>query len=72
MYAILRRLGLQRLAYLHRSTREIIRYERGKPGELLHLDVKKLGRVPDGGGKRFDPGFLETGRRPASQPGPRV
>jgi transposase InsO family protein len=28
------------------------RYERSRPGELLHIDVKKLGRVPDGGGWR--------------------
>jgi len=61
VYAVLRRLGLHRLASLHRSTREVIRYERAAPGELVHLDVKKLGRIPDGGGKRFDPGFLETG-----------
>jgi len=61
VYAILRRAGLHRLAWLHRSTREVIRYERARPGELLHLDVKKLGRIPDGGGKRFDPGFRETG-----------
>lgn len=61
VYAVLRRAGLHRLAWLHRSTREVIRYERSAPGELLHLDVKKLGRIPDGGGKRFDPGFLENG-----------
>ena len=61
VYAVLRRAGLHRLAWLHRSTREVIRYERAAPGELLHLDVKKLGRIPDGGGKRFDPGFRETG-----------
>jgi transposase InsO family protein len=61
VYAVLRRFGLQRLAWLHRSTREVIRYERTAPGELVHLDVKKLGRIPDGGGKRFDPGFLENG-----------
>ncbi|MFJ8812854.1 IS481 family transposase [Amycolatopsis thermoflava] len=29
-----------------------IRYQRRAPGELLHIDVKKLGRVPDGGGWR--------------------
>ena len=29
------------------------RYERDRPGELLHVDVKKLGRVPDGGGWRL-------------------
>jgi transposase InsO family protein len=27
-----------------------IRYERSRPGELVHVDVKKLGRIPDGGG----------------------
>lgn len=30
-----------------------VRYERRSPGELLHVDVKKLGRVPDGGGWRL-------------------
>lgn len=33
-----------------RTTR--IRYERDRPGELVHVDVKKLGRIPDGGGWR--------------------
>jgi transposase InsO family protein len=28
------------------------RYEREKPGELVHMDIKKLGRIPDGGGHR--------------------
>ncbi len=28
------------------------RYERERPGELVHVDVKKLGRIPDGGGWR--------------------
>ena len=27
-----------------------VRYERGRPGELVHVDVKKIGRIPDGGG----------------------
>ncbi|UFS59111.1 IS481 family transposase [Subtercola endophyticus] len=31
------------------------RYERESPGELVHIDVKKLGRIPDGGGWRADP-----------------
>lgn len=30
-----------------------IRYERPHPGHLLHIDVKKLGRIPDGGGWRL-------------------
>ena len=29
-----------------------VRYERGRPGELVHMDVKKLGKIPDGGGWR--------------------
>ena len=29
------------------------RYERATPGELIHIDVKKLGRIPDGGGWRM-------------------
>jgi transposase InsO family protein len=30
------------------------RYEREQPGDLIHIDVKKLGRIPDGGGWRLD------------------
>src|SRR5699024_4219370 len=29
-----------------------VRYERDRPGELVHVDVKKIGRIPDGGGWR--------------------
>jgi transposase InsO family protein len=29
-----------------------VRYERSRPGELVHMDVKKIGRIPDGGGWR--------------------
>jgi transposase InsO family protein len=61
VYGILRRNGVSVLAQLDRTTRSIIRYERQRPGELVHLDVKKLGRIPEGGGKRFDPGFAENG-----------
>lgn len=31
------------------------RYERDTPGDMIHIDVKKLGRIPDGGGWRADP-----------------
>jgi transposase InsO family protein len=31
------------------------RYERSRPGELVHVDIKKLGNVPDGGGHRIMP-----------------
>ena len=42
--AALRRLGLGRLAALD-PPRAVIRYERERPGELIHLDTKKLGRI---------------------------
>ncbi len=61
VYGVLRRSGLSVLSRMERTTRTVIRYERARPGELVHLDVKKLGRIPDGGGKRFDEGFEETG-----------
>jgi len=52
-YAVLRRWGLARLDYLDRPTGRVIRrYERKTAGELVHVDVKKLGRIPDGGGHR--------------------
>ena len=52
VYAVLRRFGLNRLDQLHRVSRRRLRYEHPAPGDLLHLDVKKLGRIPDGGGHR--------------------
>jgi transposase InsO family protein len=50
---VLRRQGLSRLADLDGPTGAPVRYVREHPGELLHLDVKKLGRIPEGGGHRF-------------------
>lgn len=47
----LRRLGLSRLKALDPKP-EIIRYEREHPGELIHIDIKKLGRI-DGVGHRI-------------------
>lgn len=66
--AILRRLGLgvgrlRRLA-LERPTR----YERSRPGELVHLDVKRLGRIEGGAGKRV--GLGAARRRLPSAPDP--
>jgi transposase InsO family protein len=54
VYAVLRRHGLHRLTAFDRPTATVIRrYERARPGELVHIDVKKLGRIPDGGGWRM-------------------
>jgi transposase InsO family protein len=53
VHRILVRHGLNRLAHLDRPTGQVIRrYERARPGELVHVDVKKLGRIPDGGGHK--------------------
>ncbi|MEJ8648573.1 IS481 family transposase [Streptomyces sp. MS1.AVA.3] len=57
---ILRRHQMPRLAScdpltgqpIRAERRSHARYERARPGELLHLDVKKIGRIPDGGGWR--------------------
>ncbi len=50
---ILTRHGLHRLAWLDRPTGEPIRrYERDRPGELVHVGIKKLGNIPYGGGWR--------------------
>jgi transposase len=37
-------------AVIRASRTTTVRYERDRPGELVHMDVKKLGRIPDGGG----------------------
>ena len=53
VYGVLRRHGMSRLDRTDRPTGIPIRYEREHPGELVHIDVKKLGRIPDGGGWRM-------------------
>jgi transposase InsO family protein len=50
IYGVLRRAGISRLSFIDRPTRTVVRYERQRPGELLHVDVKKLGRIREGGG----------------------
>ena len=57
---IVARRGLPRLADVDRVTGELrrrgpvapVRHGRERPGELLHVDVKKVARIPDGGGWR--------------------
>ena len=57
---ILQRHGVPKLCTCDPLTGEVIRaskttavrYERERPGELVHMDVKKIGRIPDGGGWR--------------------
>ena len=53
VHRVLVRHRLNRLDCLDRATRTPVRrYEMTRPGELVHLDVKKLGRIPKGGGWR--------------------
>ncbi|MBA3261695.1 MAG: helix-turn-helix domain-containing protein, partial [Thermoleophilaceae bacterium] len=51
---ILRRAGMGRLGRI--GLEQPVRYERSRPGELVHIDVKKLGRIQDGAGKRVSDG----------------
>jgi len=54
VHAVLSRCRLNRLTHIDRVTGEPARrYERTRPGELIHVDVKKLGNIPDGGGWRY-------------------
>jgi transposase-like protein len=52
IYGVLRRHHMSRLAHTDRTSGVVVRYQREHPGELVHIDVKKLGRIPDGGGHR--------------------
>ena len=73
MHRVLTRYALAKLAWLDRATGRVIRrYEHAKAGDLVHVDVKKLGRIPDGGGHkvlgraagRKNKAGTETNRRP--------
>jgi transposase InsO family protein len=52
VHRVLRRRGAPLLRDLDRPTRTVVRYERERPGELIHVDIKKQGRIPKGGGWR--------------------
>jgi transposase InsO family protein len=53
VHKVLSRFGMARLSWLDRATGRVIRrYEHPTPGALIHVDVKKLGKIPDGGGHR--------------------
>ncbi|MDZ4235871.1 MAG: IS481 family transposase, partial [Dietzia sp.] len=56
---VLARYRMPRLSHLDRNTGlpvrkpKPIRYEAAAPGDIVHVDIKKLGRIPDGGGHRM-------------------
>lgn len=54
LHAVLVRFRLNRLSHIDIRTVELIhRYEHDHPDSMLHVDVKKLGNIPTGGGWRF-------------------
>jgi transposase len=54
VHRVLVRRQLNRLSWMDRPTGRVIRrYEHEHPGDLVHVDVKKLGRIPPGGGWRI-------------------
>jgi transposase InsO family protein len=58
---ILTRIGMGKLGRLGLEPAQ--RYERERPGELIHIDVKKLGRIQGGAGHRVSGKRRDTGRR---------
>ena len=54
---ILTRIGMGKLGRLGLEPAQ--RYERERPGELIHIDVKKLGRIQGGAGKRVRDGLRQ-------------
>lgn len=64
VHRVLVRHGVNRLRWMDRPTGRVIRrIETTRCGELVHIDVKKLARVPDGGGHRKLGRSTETRRR---------
>jgi transposase InsO family protein len=50
---VLARYRMAKLSHLDRGTGMTVRrYEHPRPGDLVHVDIKKLGRIPDGGGHK--------------------
>jgi transposase InsO family protein len=67
VHRVLTRSQLNRLRWMDRPTGQVIRrYERERPGELIHVDIKKLGNIPDGGGHRIMPRQQAAGNRQAT------
>ncbi len=63
VHRILTRHSMPKLAWLDRPTGTLVRYERDRPGELVHVDIKKLGRLRAGGGWRVHGRDSTAGRR---------
>lgn len=69
VHAVLVRCRLNRLSHVDKLTGEVVRrYEHEYPGSMIHVDVKKLGNIPDGGGWR-SVGRAQGGRNRQSMRG---
>jgi len=69
VHAVLTRCRVNRLHHIDvRTGEQIRRYEHEYPGSMIHVDVKKLGNIPDGGGWRFV-GRQQGGKNRAATPG---
>lgn len=69
VHKVLSRYGCSRLSFQDRATgRCIRRYEHKAPGDMIHVDIKKLGRIPDGGGHKHWAGRPGTGTKPEQSP----
>jgi transposase InsO family protein len=70
VHRVLTRYRLARLTHLDRATgRAVRRYEHAAPGDLVHVDIKKLGNIPDGGGHKVH-GRAVGGRNSAAHRDP--
>jgi transposase InsO family protein/transposase len=67
---ILTRFGMGRLG--RTGLEQPIRYERSRPGELIHIDVKKLGRIERGAGKRWRDGMRQHSTGSFTDPAGRI
>src|SRR4051794_29859246 len=69
-HRVLTRYRLARLQHLDRATGRVVRrYEHDAPGDLVHVDIKKLGNIPDGGGHKIH-GRAVGGRNSAAHRDP--
>jgi transposase InsO family protein len=66
---VVTRIGLGKLWRLDQE--RVVRYERSRPGELIHVDVKKLGRIQGGAGKRITGGGSHYNRSYTDRAGKR-
>jgi transposase InsO family protein len=72
---VLRRHRMPRLTHIDKATGlpvrrpKPVRYEHPHPGDLVHVDIKKLGRIPDGGGHRVMSRQQGQANRKTTRPG---